>query len=530
MQRIYKFLQDNTTLNNTLKASVFKPDSNTISFSYPAPQRGDLASVRFIRTVVPGDITGSAPLLNGPAQPVDVYQMIYYSSNSDNNSSVELVSGTLCIPSNITKSKVILFGRGAALATDDANTVSWKYMDGSSSVWTTKTPSTRNNAVRALGNVISSGIGYVHLFPDGFGVGISLNKTSLFTNYFSFINPQVDMLRAFKKYLEYTKSIRSNLFQNKFTGQQLEFIYTGYSEGAMTGAGVANEFMPGVSQSIPQSEAILFKPVKLILGANLQSKPYFDYLYTNRATAATRYINNTVIHLIMSVISGNYNVQGFATDNAIANILPAYESDLNRTLSETLLGTNPNFNTTYSKIIYDYTVNASALIPAGIQAPYLDTNTGVFYADWKQLMRENGILYLSQLIDNNLPSVSRLRSLVDLSNVPITNIYSQQDELIRPVDGVDQAESIHQSSNFGPDVNGTGYKFPGANKSLSYYTITGGSIPSESSMIGGILTQPNNSYVTYMVNATAYTSALNSHGGFGIVYAKYLELILAQLE
>ena len=537
--RVLKLLQDNTTLNNNLKSMVFKPDTNTITFLNPTPQRGDVNSIKFIKTIVPGDVTGSFPQYNGQLQPVSVYCITYYSSNPSNNSSVELVSGSMFVPQTITKSAIVENLRGASIATDDYNVSSWLIVQGTT--WVNSTPAQRASFTRTNGLISVASLGYVVIAADGFGIGVSLNKTDLFSNYFSNVNPSVDMIRAFKKYLEYTKSTGSNQFQNKFNSSNLNIIHTGYSLGALAGPGVINELKPGVSQSIPLDEASQFNSIKGIYSVAPESKAAFDYYYTNRNTAATRFISPTLVNLTLQVAASNYNVYQGATVGCKSNIIPSFLEDLNRTQSETLFGST-NFTGLFSKIFYDYTTNAVEYATAGVQSPTIIG--GLPFVDWRQLYSDDAMRLLGNIISNSVPWTSKMRNLRDLSNTPIAHIYGHADELVFPLGpGVlDTATNLDQY-NMGADQVGPNgpdgnplWVFRGANKVCSKVNVTGGDIltnpttGTEAQMINQIATMSNNQFINFKVTSTAYGASLSSHSGFSVVYQAYLYLVLAQQQ
>jgi hypothetical protein len=451
----------------------------------------------------------------------------------------------MCIPTTITKNKILLSGRGAVVATSDNSVSIWQHLDDPTSAWFTRTPAQRSSLALFISpNLELAGSGYVFLAADGFGVGVSNNRTSLFGTYYSTINPHIDLLRAFKKYLDYTKSISSNQFQNMFNSTQLEVIITGYSEGAVTAPGVANEFMPGVSQSMPATEASQFKINRILTGAGLSVNHIFNYMYTYRNDPTkilnSRLLNSTLANLSAIALASSDYLSSFATLNARANYLPSFQNDLNRSAGETFVGGNPDFNTSYQRIQYDYKTNKSLLQANGIIEP-----TGGF-SDWKQLFDENSIYYFGQLIDNNIPWVSRLRHLKDLSNVPITNIYSLQDELCKPWGDfapIDGAKALYENSNLGPDVvDASGlFRFAGANKTRTYTTVIGGDLAinptsgTEAQMIFNTITQANNTFATYAVNATAFDNpnpllSLARHANFFFVWNKYCIAILSQLN
>lgn len=535
--RVLKLLQDNTTLNNNLKSMVFKPDTNTITFLNPTPQRGDVNSIKFIKTIVPGDISGTFPVFMGQSQPVSVYCITYYSSNPSNNSTVELVSGSMFVPQTITKSKVIEWTRGASIGTDDVASVPWIKVNDPS--WTSATPVQRATSYRVTPLICWASLGYVVIAADGFGLGVSLNKTDLFSNYFSNVNPSVDVIRAFKKYLDYTISTGSTQFQGQLSTPKLNIIHTGYSLGSLAGPGIINELKEGVSQSIPSSETSLINSVKGIYSVGLDAKVAFDYWYANRATAATRFINPTIVNLSLQVVASNYNVYQFATIGCKSNVLPSFLEDLNRNGTETVFGST-NFTGVFSKIFYDYTANAVEYATAGIQAPTIIG--GLPFVDWKQLYTEEGMRLLSSVLTNAIPWTSKMRNLRDLSNTPIAHIYGHADELVCPLGpGVLDAATNLDQSNMGPDQVGTLgldgnplWVFRGANKVCSKVNVTGGDIltnptsGTEAQMVNQIATMANNQFINYKVTSTAYGTTLSSHSGFGTVYSAYTHLVLAQ--
>ncbi len=520
-------------------------DASTITFVNPLPQRGDVASVKYITTIYPGDASSSLPVLNGPtAQPVNLYRIAYYSSNPALSNSAEIVSGSLYIPQSITRTSIVESGRGASIATNDNNVCDWLVVTGPN--WVGKTPAQRSDDATGstsglLARAALASAGYVVIASDGFGIGLSLNRVNLFNDYYGNVNPSVDIIRAFKRYLDYTKSIGSNLFQNAFSSSPLNIFHIGYSRGGIIGPGVANELKPGVSGSIPVSEAQQFNSRKIILGATPMPKYYYDWLAANESNPATRYLNPTIAQLNALLLAGQTSAYGYLTKNFVKNILPLFADDVTpNSYTSFLFGEGGIFQ----RFKYDYYSNLTDMSNNGILPP-IDFPVGPglngVLVDWKQIINDvDSFKAISVITSNNLPLNSKTRNLRDLSGTPIVHIYSLQDELcVPPGTGVDMSIDM-SGSNLGPDVNGpldaSGNPvivFRGANKVSSYVNVTGGDLAidpsgSEAQLIGGILTMANNQFINFGVNASGLPAALQGHSGFAAIWANYVYLVLLQ--
>ncbi len=519
---------------------VLNQDASTVTFVNPLPSRGDIASIKLITTVNPGDISSNVlPVLNGPAQPVRVYRIAYYSSNPALSNSAELVSGTMFIPQNIYKTTIIEAGRGASIATNDNSICNWLAIAGSD--WVGKTAEERASGLPGLSARINiASLGYVMVASDGFGLGLSLNRVNLFNDYYGNINPSVDIIRAFKRYLNYTKSIGSNLFQNVFTSNVLDIFHVGYSRGGLIGTGVANELKPGVSATIPIEEAAQFNSRKIILGATPMPKIYYEWLATYESNPATRYLNPTIAQLNALLLAGQTSAYDLLTTNFKKNILPLFSDDVTKSFNEFLFGANSIFQ----RYKYDYYSNLTDMSNNGILPPVdvpLGPGLNAVAVDWKQIIKDvNAFRAFSTITSNNLPLNSQTKNLRDLSGTPIAHIYAIQDELcVPPGTGVDMSADM-ANSNLGPDVNGPLDAssnpiviFRGANKTSSLVDVSGGDLaidPSgtEAQMIGAILTMSNNQFINFRVDATLLPATVQNHEGFGAIWNNYIYIILSQ--
>lgn len=516
------------------KSIVLNQDPNNISFFTPSASRsrGDIANVKYIATVYPGDISSSLPVLNGPSQAVKVYRIAYYSSNPALSNSTELVSGSMFIPDNITKTSIIEAGRGATISTSDQDSCDW--LSITSNKWVGQTPAQRSINLSSLSARVNlSSLGYVVIASDGFGLGLSLNRVNLFNDYFGNINPSVDIIRAFKKYLEYTKSNGSNLFQNKFNSSILDIFHIGYSRGGLIGTGVANELRPGVSATIPVEEAKQFNSRKIILGATPMPQYYYDWLAENASNPLTRYLNPTIAQLNALLLSGQTSAYSYLTKNFVSNILPLFTDDVTQSYNEFLFGDTNIFK----RYKHDYYSNLSDMLKNGILPP-VDIQVGpglnAVAIDWKQVIQDvDSIKAVRNIISNNLPLNSKNRNLKELENIPIIHIYSMQDELcVPPGTGIDMSADM-ANSNLGQDINGPldangkpVIVFKGANKISEYVKVKGGDLESERKMVQDAVKISSNQFINFAVDATAYGSSLNGHVGFNAIWFNYVHSIL----
>ena len=201
-------LQSQTsTLNSTTTSMSGSVSSLTYGNNWT---RGQFVSSDLIYTIPANCWTGALPSLVGPAQPVSVYKVVYYSSDST-TSSVQRVSASVFVPQVIAKTGSMVLNIKGLQPGNNTAAVSWEtYSNATLQAGLTLAaanaipkfdPASPADATYGVifpsAYAIEAGLGYIVCDADGFGAGVSQNDCVY--NYMSQINPQVDLLRCLQK-------------------------------------------------------------------------------------------------------------------------------------------------------------------------------------------------------------------------------------------------------------------------------------------------------------------------------------------
>ena len=501
--------------------------SQTVYFSNPTVinnlqqsnnwSRGQLVSADLVYTVAANSCTGALISTIGPAQDINVYKVIYYSSNSAYSTTVERVSGTMYVPETVSKTGVLSYARATIFNTSDSEL---GYNLFPSATWNALTPEQRGVLpLEAIGQMITAGKGYITLVADGFGLGVSQNKIP-YTQYYTEINPQVDLLRAFKS-LVVSNDSRLN---GATYPPSLPILQYGYSLGGIFSPCIANEFQPGVSSTITPTEADGFSFQRIVLGAPVAVVPYLDFIRDNAPSDNSKYIVNTLWSYVLPLsLAGNPVMQAAtAKPSAIGNILQVYNQDFTNSTSDLL-------NEVIQGYAYDYTLNASQYISEGIAIPFQNGMTGMDVRQLCYTTGPNSIFNFSSLFQN-YSMANNLRPLYSLQNIPITAVYSNQDELILPLfnassTGVDFGNYWDRYMSTG--VVGTGFSYTGAGKTINVDIDTKiAGVNDIPAVPLAILNQSGNTYNRFRINTQYLPSGISNHSGFGFYYYVYVNLTL----
>ena len=554
---------DITTLQNqtsTLNSTVTSMSGSVASLTYGNNwTRGQFVSSDLIYTIPANCWTGPVPSLQGPAQPVSVYRVVYYSSDST-TSSVQRVSATVYVPQTISKTGSMVLNIKGLQPGNNSACIGWE---------TYSNPTLQGGLTLAAANAIpkfdpsnpadatfgvifpstyaiEAGLGYITTDADGFGLGVSQNDCVL--NYMSQINPQVDLLRCLRNMYTSGISTQKALFGNAiYNGSSFPVTVSGYSLGGIIAPGVVNEFSAGVSAIIPSAEASAFNFKRILCGAVPDGQNQFSLIAN---TQIGNYIINPSLLLLYSQVGGNQPTHPlFAQPEALSTYWPFWtdiDQKANFTQDITSLGTMLAYSLAVAPPSATYLYN-----PPSFGGPF-----GLTGADIRQLYKPEYTGSFGRILKNLHGWANPNRPLYTLPSCGVSHLYSTLDEVVCPYGYTGGAAFLY--GNVGVITQQAGYNFDCASAldkymtvgdvSLPYYNFTGagktksvsevsyasdatfGITTATTAVYTATVSPTSNNYLRVPVDLNFVgTLALADHGGFTLYYQSVINAVLATL-
>jgi hypothetical protein len=533
--------------------------------------RGQFVSSDLIYTIPANCWTGPLPTLQGPAQAVDVYKVVYYSSDST-TSSVQRVSASVFVPAAISKTGSIVLNIKGLNPGNNSTAVGWETYSnpllqaaltaaslnlGPYSTGPKPNPASPVDATYGIifpsTYAIEAGLGYITCDADGFGLGVSQNDCVF--NYMSQVNPQVDLLRCLRNM--YTSGITSQkaLFDNAiYDGSSFPVTVSGYSLGGIYAPGIANEFSANVSATIPATEASSFNFKRILCGAVPDGQNLISLLSN---TNIGNFTVNPVLLFLFSNIGGNQPTHSlFAQPEALSTYW-SFWTDIDQ---------KANFSQDVANLaqLLGYSLEVAPPTSTYVYTPAIPGGQyGFSGADIRQLYRPEYTGSLGRVLKNLHGWTNPNRPLYTLpTGTSVAHIYSTLDEVVCPYGytggapclyggsktqqvgyNFDSAATLDRYMNAG-DV-GFYYNFTGASRPVTFseiavdptlgFSSTGAvatSIFNSTVSIASATTLKNNTYARIPVNFNdSYTflntfapgqvpdlEAVANHGGFFLYY------------
>jgi hypothetical protein len=399
-------LEDNL---NTINASRAFVSSNL--------KNGQLISITKAGTISKNSINlPGSDIPTCPEQNITVYKALYWSSKNE-ESGPQVVSGSILVPENVSKREIIQTRNGATFQYEDSS-ILWYNIENDLDY--------DKVSIVNKSKLLFSGLGYIVVHADGFGLGASEGKVSANSDFSGEVYPHVDILRAVRTTLPYFNPELS-------IGEPLDVIYCGYSSGAIYGPSIVYHLYPGNSNKIPVDEASKFNYTRMLLGGcpcissdfykTIKKNPT-NTLITLEAFGLLSWVLAHSNSGIMMSRPSAYN--GIIRPLAIGDELQREGGNL-RQQTELLLTSNT--------LMFPPTP-ADAYIPA--------TNV---LGDIRQLVDVNNtVLYGSEFTNTHGWTNPKL-DLAKLPKSPISMIYSGGDQVVCPTVGNSQSAIFKQISN-----------------------------------------------------------------------------------
>jgi hypothetical protein len=557
-----------TTLNSTvtsMSGSVSVLNSTTTSMSGSVASltygnnwtRGQFVSSDLIYTIPANCWTGPVPSLVGPAQPVSVYKVVYYSSDST-TSSVQRVSATVYVPQTISNTGSIVLNMKGLQPGNNSAAVGWETysnttLQGGLTLAAANAipkfnPASPSDATFGIifpsTYAIEAGLGYITTDADGFGLGVSQNDCVF--NYMSLVNPHIDLLRCLRNMYTSGISTQKALFGNAiYNGSSLPVTISGYSLGGLMGPGVVNEFSAGVSATIPASEASAFNFKRILCGA-VPDPENLVSLIAN--TQIGNFVLNPTNIFLFSQLSANQPTNSiYAQPEALATYWPFW-TDIDQ---------KANFTQDIVNLVQLLSYSFAVAPPSATYTynpPSFGGIYGITGADFRQIYRPEYTGAVARSLKNVLGWGNPSRPLYTLPSCSVAHMYSTLDEVTCPygytggapvLNGApiaqqpgynfDCAASVDKYMTVG-DVSLPYYNFTGAGKTktvteVSYASDAAFGITTAATAIYTATVSPtSNNYIRIPVDLTnPGTLGIADHGNFTIYYQSVIDAVLATL-
>lgn len=400
---------------------------NDLYYKINNNEAGNYFSKEFITTISsgnytkPSDINFDFTVLDGTnIQQINVYKIGYYSSVHTSSHPIKLY-GTLLIPSKVTKEEVISYKTDIIYQLQSTNFI-WKALD-KDGIWFKSNIQDRseikNENLLKINCLLSlASLGYIILIPDGFS---SSDTTRLFT-YEGETLPSVDMIRSIRKLILSEPELFNGF---KLIDQTIKLIQLGYSTGGIYGPSVINEFTcnsPNISSNesnkisfvaghfggVPSIETIVKN--MFILGSN-KNKGYYRLPLSMLILIALYFGNCPIIEQI---------AQPSAYGNFFQLFKGKWFNDWDKFNKQIFINLFHNHELNVRSGFHNNKDDTTE--------PYIKPSDTMF--DIRQIINIKQFVAYKEYFMSQSGWTNILRPLENIRNIPISNLYSETDELV----------------------------------------------------------------------------------------------------
>lgn len=399
------------------KLSIINANQQYLSTNTNNIKNGQLVSITKVGTILKNsiDLPGS-DILKCPEQDITVYKILYWSSQNNQNGN-QILSGSLLVPENVSKKEILQTKNGATFQYNDESILWYSLANGLD---------INNKSILNKSPLLFSGLGYIIVHADGQGLGESQGKVIANSDFYGEVNPHVDILRAVRTTLP--------IFSPIVSVDPLNIIYCGYSNGAIYGPSIVQQFIPNYHPNISSTEASKFNYTRLILGGcpcltteffkTIQENPKNFWILQEPIGLLAWFLGNSNSGIMMSRPS--------AYNDIITPI--AFGDELGRKNSL-------NLQQQFALLVK---LNTLMHLPNNRDV-YLPAKNLI--VDIRQFIDiNNAVLYGSEFI-NNHGWINRKIRLSNFPTIPITMVYSAGDQIVAPTVGSDQEAIFKKISN-----------------------------------------------------------------------------------
>lgn len=501
---------------------------------------GNSFSLEFIKSVSSGcfakptNTNFNFKVLDGSnIQTINVYKLGYYSTDNFSSRPIKL-SGTILIPNKITKEEIISY-KTDVIYQLQANTGIWKTFENDG-VWTKASEQDKSNIQNE--NILRincllgiANLGYIVIIPDGY----STSNTSKIFTYEGETIPSVDMIRSVRNLIIENNDVFNGF---KISNQKIKIIQLGYSTGGIYGPSIINEFTSSSPYLLEgESEKISF--VAGHFGAVPSIETVIKNLFILGSNKNTGYYRLPISMLILvAIYFGNCPIiEQIAQPSAYGNFFQLFKGKWFNDWGK------------FSKQIFINLFNNHELnVLAGVHnnkentvEPYIKPSETMF--DIRQIINIKQFVAYKDYFMSQSGWTNILRPLETISNIPISNLYSESDELtLVNLQEMDDTSVIIDCSQFLDKYMGKGETFfdgPNkkiivssesndnnyANETIEQYDVT--NEQNYSDIIADIKLMDSNEYRRYILKTRNLSKELYGHNKFIFVWFDIIHRILA---
>jgi hypothetical protein len=397
------FIFDKFNLEDNL--NIINANNQFLSNDLNNIKNGKLVSITKVGTILKNSINlPDSDIPTCPEQNITVYKVLYWSSQTQQNGP-QLVSGSILVPENVSKKEILQTRNGATFQYSDSSIIWYSISNGLDF----NKMSTNNKST-----ILFSGLGYIVVHADGFGLGANEGKVSGNTDFYCEVYPHVDIMRAIRTTLP--------VFSPNVSIEPLNIIYCGYSNGAIYGPSIVHHFVPGNNQKISSIEASKFNYTRMILGGCPFLNPDFFKTIKNNPT-------NTLM------VIEDFALLSWTIAHSNSGIMMARPSAYNEIITPIALGDELGSanSLTLQQQLGILMASNNIMHPPNDSDEYKSPNTII--GDIRQLVHiDNAILYSSEFIHTHGWTNPKIR-LTNFPKIPITMIYSSADQIVSPTLG-----------------------------------------------------------------------------------------------
>jgi hypothetical protein len=436
MKNVNFIIFENFNLQNNL--NIINAYRNISYNNLNNVKNGQMISITKAGTVLKNSIKlPGSDITTCPEQNITVYKVLYWSSQNEENGP-QVVSGSILVPENVSK-KEILQTRNVATYQFSDDTILWYSIVNGLDY--------DKMSIPHKSKILFSGLGYILINADGFGLGASEGKVSANSDFNGEVYPHVDMLRAVRTTLPLFSRMLSNNPE-----EPLDIIYCGYSNAAIYGPSIVYTLFPGNTQKISSDEASKFNYTRMLLGGCPCLNIDLFKTIQNTPTPTNTLISLEVFGLLSWIIA-------HSNSGIMMSRPPAYDGIMRPiALGDELQRKNGSLRKQMEILV---TSNTLMFPPSKTDVYIPATNT---VGDIRQLVNiDNAVLYGLEFTNNHGWTNPKIE-LANLPKIPITMIYSNGDQIVSPTIGNSQSAIFKTISdpNKPLSVNESAFTYDGA--------------------------------------------------------------------
>jgi len=501
---------------------------------------GNSFSLEFIKCVSSGSFIKPTntnfdfKVLDGTnIQTINIYKLGYYSSDNFSSQPIKLY-GTILVPEKITKEEIISY-KTDVIYQLQSNTAVWKTFE-TDGIWSKASEQDKSNInnenILKINSLLTiSNLGYIVIIPDGY----STSNTSKIFTYEGETIPSVDMIRSVRNLIISNHNLFSNL---KVSNQTVKIIQLGYSTGGIYGPSIINEFT-SCSPHLLEGESEKIKFVAGHFGGVPSIETIIKNLFILGTNKNSGYYRLPIGMLILvAIYFGNCPIiEQIAQPSAYGNFFQLFKGKWFNDWGK------------FSKQIFINLFNNHELnVLAGIHNnkedtvdPYIKPSETMF--DIRQIINIKQFVAYKEYFMSQSGWTNILRPLETISNIPISNLYSETDELVLlKLQETNGSSVIIDCSQFLDKYMGKGETFfDGANKkiivssesddndyaheTLNQYDVS--NLENYSDVIADIKLMNENEYRRYILTTRNLCKELYGHNKFIFIWFDIIYGILA---